>query len=232
MVQDKNWDKEYSEKRLITGSDKPQAVFLKYLRQLKKSGVDTHKLSVLDLGSGAGRNSNYLASLGCAVTGMEISGNAISIAQKRAQEMGIKVEYIKHSIGAPYPFTDSSFDLIIDVTSSNSLSESERDVYLKEVRRVLKSDGHFFIRALLKDGDKNAKKLLDKFPGPEKDTYKLPEIGITERVFSERDFVELYGSVLKIEKVIKTSSYANVGGVSYKRNYLIGYMQKLEGSTK
>lgn len=225
MAQEKVWDKEYQRKKLVTGGDEPQGVFVKYIKQLKKSGVKTSNLRALDLGSGTGRNSNYLATLGNTVTGIEISTNAIRIAQERATKMNLKVEYIKESIGNKFPFNDNVFDLVIDITSSNSLNESERLVYLNEIQRVLKSGGYFFVRALLKDGDKNAQNLLKISPGKEKDTYYMEELDLTERVFSRSDFEELYGKYFKIDKLTKTSSYAKVEGKIYKRNYLIAYLK-------
>ena len=61
--------------------------------------------------------------------------------------------------------------MILDITSSNSLNAKEREIYLSEVNRVLKKNGHFFVRALCKDGDKNAQSLLKKSPGKDYDTY-------------------------------------------------------------
>lgn len=217
---------EYLRNKLITGGSQPQTAFLAYLKYLRKLGVDTQSMKVLDLGCGNGRNSIYLASLGNEVIGFEFSKNALKIAEKRTREANVLVKYINHNIGAPYPLEDNSIDLVIDVTASNSLSESKRMVYLEEVHRVLKPEGHFFVRALLKDGDKNAKNLLKISPGKEADTYFMKEIGITERVFAMSDFETLYGKYFDIKKVIRAVHCATVDQVVYKRRYIIAYMQK------
>jgi 2-polyprenyl-3-methyl-5-hydroxy-6-metoxy-1,4-benzoquinol methylase len=226
MPQERSWDREYKANKLITGSAKPQAFFLKYLRFLKKLNLEVSDLTILDLGSGTGKNSHYLALLGAKVHGMEISKTAISIAKKRAQESHVTVEYVNKSIGELYPFPDSHFDVVIDIMSSNSLAHTEREVYINEVQRILRPGGRFFVRALLKDGDKNAQNLLKKFPGPEKDTYRMPKVNIIERVFTERDFLELYEGYFEVEKIIKTTSYTRVENINYKRNYIIGYLKK------
>ncbi len=225
MPQTEVWEREYQSPQLITKYDKPQNDVLRFLRWLKKDRkTRAIKLSVLDLGCGTGRNSNYLASLGNKVTGIDISRTAIGIASQRANQERLSVRYINGDIGSKLPFDDKSIDLILDITSSNSLSEAEREIYLEETRRVLKPNGHFFIRALCKDGDRNAKNLLEISPGKEQDTYIMSAINLTERVFSNEDFCKLYGNYFKINKVIKNCGYARFKGQSYKRNYLLAYL--------
>lgn len=229
MVQFTAWEEEYQNPKLVTKEAEPQNDTLRFFKYLKKEAkIKLNNLKILDLGSGTGRNSNYLAQLGNLVVGLEISDTAVELATKRAEKMGIKerVKYLKQSIGSNYPFADEYFDLVLDVISSNSLNEKERAVYLKEVCRVLKVGGNFFVRALCKDGDKNAKNLLKINPGVESDTYFIKELGLTERVFSETDFRKIYGEYFKIKKLAKKSSYARFMGQNYKRNYWLAYLQK------
>ncbi|MDO8524277.1 MAG: class I SAM-dependent methyltransferase [bacterium] len=229
MAQIQVWENEYRNSKLVTKKPEPQKDVLRFLRYLKKEEkVELNGLSVLDLGCGTGRNSNYLASLGNTVVGVDISKTAIDIAKNRANEMqiGDKVSYVVGDMGESYPFADNYFDLVLDITSSNSLNEKERDIYIKEVYRTLKKGGYLFIRGLCKDGDKNAKNLLKLSPGKEYDTYIIKELDLMERVFSEKDFKEFYGKYFKIEKLIKKSGYAKFQNQSYKRNYWLAYLQK------
>jgi len=219
------WEKEYRNPKLIKKEPKPQnciLTFLKYLR--KEQGLRVEGLKVLDLGSGTGRNANYLAERGNDVVGMEISDTALSLARERATEMGVEVNYLDRSIGRKYPFPEGYFDVILDVTSSNSLDEAERMVYLEEVARTLKDGGYFFVRALAKD--KNAKNLMKIRPGSEDDTYVLKELGLTERAFSEEDFRALYGKNFEILKLQRGIGYVQLSGQRYKRTYLVVYMRK------
>ncbi|MDD5146386.1 MAG: class I SAM-dependent methyltransferase [Candidatus Pacebacteria bacterium] len=232
MPQFNTWENEYkSSKLLVIKKAEPQNDTLRFFRYLKKyEKFKLEGLRVLDLGSGTGRNANYLAKLGNVVVGMEISHTAIDIAKKRAKEIGVEknVTYQNRNIGSAYPFEDQYFDLILDVTSSNSLNNVERDVYIQEVYRTLKKGGYLFVRALCLDGDKNAKNLLKICPGPEYDTYVILELGLIERVFGEQDFRELYGRHFKIKKLLKKSGYAKMQGQNYKRNYWLAYMQKVD----
>lgn len=227
-MQEHIWEKEYRNPRLVTKESEPQAAvvdFLKFLR--KKQKIEIEHLDVIDLGCGTGRNTNYIAGLGNKAVGIDISETALRIAQERANELHLdSVTYIKQSIGDEFPFSNESFDIALDVTSSNSLNEKERDVYLKETARVLKSGGFLFVRALCKDGDKNAKELLKRNPGPEKDTYIMPEFGLTERVFSKEDFVALYSLFFEILELKKVEHYSKFDGRIYKRNYWLTYLQK------
>ncbi|HAO64384.1 TPA: hypothetical protein DCQ44_00180 [Candidatus Taylorbacteria bacterium] len=238
MAQENVWEREYQNSKLVTKDDKPQTDtlgFFKYLKRDKKTPLEG--LRALDLGCGTGRNSNYLAQEGAVVTGIEISSTALRLAVERAKELGLpqtasvasntgSVEYLKGDIGFILPFGNDSFDLIIDVTSSNSLTESERGLYIQETHRILKSGGNFFVKTLCKDGDHNAKNLIKLSPGKEKDTYIMPEIGLTERVWSKEDFVEYYSRYFIIEKLEKKTNYSRINNQSYKRNFWLAYMSK------
>jgi SAM-dependent methyltransferase len=237
--------------------------FLRWLRREsggvkdgQKLGLALENLRVLDLGCGSGKNANYIASLdsGNHVVGVDISETALTQARAARDKLIAEgklnkgqVEYAHANIGEPLKFSDSSldssggkssssssFDLALDVTSSNSLSESERTVYLAEVHRLLKPGGWFFIRALCKDGDKNAQSLLKLHPGTEKDTYIMPEMGLNERVFSKKDFIETYSPqhphspLFEIVNLEKETHYSQFAGRSYKRNFWVAYERKLQ----
>ena len=136
------------------------------------------------------------------------------------------IEYKKQSIGEKFPCEDGSIGIALDVTSSNSLTEAEREVYLSETHRVLKTGGYFFVKALCKNGDDNAKYLLKNFPGEEKDTYIMPELGVIERVWTKEDFTTTYSKYFTILHLEKKTSYSRMNNRSYKRNFWIAYLQK------
>ncbi len=234
MAQEQVWEREYQNSKLVTKDDRPQNDTLDFFKYLKRQkGVTLSGQRVLDLGCGTGRNTNYLALEGATVTGIEISSTALLLAATRAKELNLigagiesNIDYIKGNIGALLEFENGEFDLIIDVTSSNSLSENEREIYIQEAHRVLKSGGNFFVKTLCKDGDHNAKNLIKLSPGPETDTYVMPEIGLTERVWSKEDFIAYYSHFFVIEKLEKKTNYSRFNGRSYKRNFWLAYMSK------
>ena len=193
MNNDQAWEQEYQQPQFLTLGTEPLTVvkeFCKWLRRDEK--VELEKCTVLDLGCGNGKNVKYFVE-GYAKSGIgyDISKTAIVAAKKLSE--GLEIKYEVRSIGEKFPLENESVDIILDVTSSNSLSESEREVYLQETQRVLKPGGYLFVRALCLDGDKNAKQLIKENPGSEKDTYILPNVGVTERVFTKQDLVDTYG---------------------------------------
>lgn len=229
MPQDATWEDEYQDPQLLViEGDQPQKDVLRFFKFLRrKDGVNLENLTILDLGSGTGRNANFLAELGNNVIGLEISPTAINLAMSRAKEIGVKVDYRIHDIGSTYPFEDQSFDLILDVISSNSLNGKERNTYLSETHRVLKTNGYFFVKTLCKEGDKNAKALIKKNPGPEPDTYINEDMNLIERVFTQQDFINLYSKYFKIIKLLKKTNYTEFKNQHYKRNFWLAYMKKV-----
>lgn len=221
------WEKEYRNPKLVTKKDGPQADtlrFLKFLKKEQKYKVEGKK--ILDLGCGTGRNSNYLSEKGNSVIGIEISKTAIGLAKERARELVISVDYRLGDIGEKYDIEDNSIDIVLDITSSNSLNEQGREIYLSEASRVMKNNGYFFVRALCKDRNKNVKNLLKLSPGREYDTYTMKEIELTERVFSREDFIKTYNKYFKILHLEKKTGYTTFNDRIYKRDYWLAYMTK------
>jgi ubiquinone/menaquinone biosynthesis C-methylase UbiE len=227
MAQEQVWDREYRNSKFLTKENKPQSDVVRFVQFLKKDErVIPENLNILDLGSGAGRNSFYFAEMGNTVTGLEISKTAVNIANEYANNAGFNINYVKQSIGEKFPVEDSSVDIALDITSSNSLTEAEREVFLSETNRVLKNNAYFFTKALCKEGDENAKYLIKNSPGKEKDTYIMPEIGVTERVWNKEDFISTYEKYFEIINMEKKTSYSKINDRSYKRNFWIVYLTK------
>lgn len=225
------WEKEYQKSKLLTLDNKPQGDVLRFVKflkkEFKKEGRMLADCTVLDLGSGTGRNAYYFAGLGAKVVGIELSTTAVQIAKERARQGGLSISYHERDMSENFPLADLSADIILDVTSSNSLSEAERANYLRECMRVIKNNGYLFVKTLCKDGDDNAKYLLKHNPGKEYDTYFMSDLGLYERVFSRDDLVDLYTTAgFRLISLDKKTSYPKVGDRVYKRNSWISIWQK------
>lgn len=232
MGQQDAWDREYKAQKLLSPSNVPQGDVVRFLRWLKKERkragepLDMEALHVLDLGSGTGRNSFYFASQGAQATGFEFSPTALALAKKVAAHAELPVEYRLQDIGKPYPLPDASVDIVLDITSSNSLSDAGREVYLRETHRVLAPGGRMLVRALSFEGDAHAKELVKRFPGPDPDTYVHPDLGIVEKVFSRDSFKAAYEPYFTISELERVQHYATVAGRTYKRSYWVAYLEK------
>ncbi|MCR4428906.1 MAG: class I SAM-dependent methyltransferase [Caldiserica bacterium] len=66
----------------------------------------------LDLGSGTGKNSLYLASKGLEVQAVDLSRKALNLLKEEAKELGLPVKTIRQDI-CQFPIPPSSFDLIL-----------------------------------------------------------------------------------------------------------------------
>ena len=87
---------------------------------------------------------------GTTLTGLDISADMISIAERNAEEYGLfaRAEYV-HSSGDKMPFDDETFDAVF---TNGSLHEwSDPETTFNEIWRVLKKGGRVFISDLRRD---------------------------------------------------------------------------------
>ena len=54
----------------------------------------------------------------------------------------------------------------------------------------------------------------------------MPELGVTERVWTKDDFVSTYEKYFTVLNLEKKTSYSRMNNRSYKRNFWICYMKK------
>jgi ubiquinone/menaquinone biosynthesis C-methylase UbiE len=222
------WEKEYRNPTFLTKEMEPQADtvrFFKFLKKEEKFVFEGKRL--IDLGCGTGRNSFYAHELGFDAHGIDISQTAIEEGLEYAKANNISIDLTVGSIGKRLSYEDESFDIALDVTSSNSLTETEREIYFEEMYRVLKPGGYVYVKALCKEGDANAKELLKRSPGSEMDTYILPEQKIVERVWTKKDITDFYARRFNILHLEMKESYTTMGDRRYKRRFWLVYLRKI-----
>lgn len=96
---------------------------------------------VLDIGSGFGRNANWLAAKGVIVMAININSQEIEEAKEKAEKMGVNVTYLKAD-AIDLPFPDGSFDVAIDGGCTHMIEKKESQSRAEaEIARVLKSGG-------------------------------------------------------------------------------------------
>lgn len=98
--------------------------------------------NVLDIGSGFGRNSNWLAGKGVNVTAVEIDKEEIKESIEKAKKLGVYVNYIMAN-AIKLPFSDSVFDTILDLGCTHMIADKSDQVSAEfEEARVLKPGGY------------------------------------------------------------------------------------------
>lgn len=223
-MQKKAWEEEYKKLHNLpsTRHMKPSRALTAFLKEF-----NLNRKKSLDIGSGKGRNSIFLAQKGFNVVGIEMVQEAIDFAQKKVEKLNLsrKVKFINQNIGLKLPFKNNSFDLIIDMITMHLLNKKEREIYFKEIVRLL-NHGGFFVFYTISSNSPDAKNLFRKYPGPEENSYIIPQTGMIEKAFSKNELVKLLSplKLVKLEK--KEESTLAFNGV-YKRVYYYGVFRKI-----
>ncbi len=106
----------------------------------------------LDLGSGLGRASIYLAQHGWQVDGIDFVSQAISEARHRAAKAGVSERVNFHlSSVTDLSFLDGPYDLALDVGCAHGLTEKELQDYHSELVRLLKPGAVYLLFAHLNE---------------------------------------------------------------------------------
>jgi ubiquinone/menaquinone biosynthesis C-methylase UbiE len=119
------------------GDDPVRAVTKNFNEGLIKSGD-----KLLDIGSGFGRNANWLAQNGVDVTAVNIDDEEIKEAKQKAEKLKVNVSYL-HADAIELPFPNNSFDIVLDLGCSHMIPSKEGQMKSEsETARVLKPGGY------------------------------------------------------------------------------------------
>ena len=114
-----------------------------YFKQalLKHYGQDLHAVRLLDIGCGGGVLTEEFASLGCRVTGIDISSRSIAIAQAHAARNGYSIDFRVGS-GTSLPFDNNRFEVVSCCDVLEHIHDWKQ--VIAEAARVLAPGGLFF----------------------------------------------------------------------------------------
>ncbi len=105
---------------------------------------DVRGLTVLDLGCGTGRHTEWLASAGAGVTAVDFSAGMLAEARRKIMEANVR--FLVHDLHEPLPFPDGSFDLAV----SGLVLEHLLDLtgFFAETCRILRLNGRAVVTAM------------------------------------------------------------------------------------
>lgn len=95
-------------------------------------------MKVLDVGSGVGGPSRFLAAQGCAVTGLDLSADYVALSRFLAERSGTTVDYLQAN-ALDMPFAEGAFDLLW--TQHAAMNIADRDRLYGGMAHVLRPGG-------------------------------------------------------------------------------------------
>ncbi|SEQ12900.1 Methyltransferase domain-containing protein [Treponema bryantii] len=146
----KNYYKHFDEKNRLRNDNSGKLEFLMTMRILEKNLPaldDGAKISVLDLGGGAGVYSFPLAKKGYKVTLADLSETLLEQAKKQKEEDKVENLISCDQVNATdlSCYKDNSFDVVLLFGPLYHLTEKdEREKCVAEIQRVLKTGGKVF----------------------------------------------------------------------------------------
>jgi SAM-dependent methyltransferase len=220
------WENEYREIQNIPSSNRPTpSKALCILASLIDFSNIKH---VLDAGCGNGRNSIYMAKLGCKVTAADFSTMALDAANVAADSelvrQDIAIQQVDLFRTLPYP--NSQFDLCLDsYVSCHFVDEEKFQAYWDELSRVTRPEGLIFSSMFCKDDEFYAQ---FKKSAPKYELAIDPTNGIAKVLYSEDQFKLLFRPPLRIKYFLKFQFTDTVLGKQYLRSLLVALLQKTE----
>ena len=138
-AQQEHWEDTFAEKPDMFGPS-PSEPAKAAVELFKKEGVKT----ILELGSGQGRDTLFFARNGFRVYALDYSEVATQTIGEKAEKADLSglIQPTRHDIRTPLPFEDGSLDACFShMLFCMALTTEELDFLAGEIRRVLKSGG-------------------------------------------------------------------------------------------
>lgn len=109
------------------------------LEFLRRAGLTAAAEKVLEIGCGKGAILSYLQKAGHLVTGIDVDADALAYCRAPHADLSVSV-----ASGDRLPFADAAFDAVLSFDVFEHIRDTDR--HLKEVRRVLKPGGCYFLQ--------------------------------------------------------------------------------------
>ena len=179
-----DWDTFYKENKIEKMPWYEKNLDLDLEHQIKSKNLSKGKF--LDIGTGPGTQAIQLAKIGFEVTGTDLSKSAIEKAKKISSKVNfVTDDFMKSKL------PDNEFDFILDRGCFHVFDVSQRQNYLRQLKRVLKDGGILFLK-VMSDEEKD----LSEDEGPHR--------------FSRQEIIDVFSDDFEIESIDSTVYYGTL----------------------
>jgi SAM-dependent methyltransferase len=179
-----NWDERYSKEAAIWGA-LPSRTVVKADKIFREHGVE----NIIIPGCGYGRNANYFEQKGYAVTGIDLSERATTMARR----LNPRVDFIRGSF-FDIDFKEGSFDAGYCYNFLQYLVETERKLFIKRIFELLRGGGLLYLAVFSEEENDPGKEYRIE---PEM-SEMLPDHPV--RFFSRNDLIDCFTMQTVIEE--------------------------------
>ncbi|KYH34255.1 putative methyltransferase [Clostridium tepidiprofundi DSM 19306] len=132
-----------------------QTVYKKSTENIQK---DVSSIKVMDIGVGTGNLSEKYLNKGYNIVGIDQSREMLNTAKHKFPNLKVRLgEFLK------IPFDNSEFDIIVSTYAFHHLNDTEKNLAIKEMMRVLKYDGRIVIGDLMFENNVKREELMREF---------------------------------------------------------------------
>jgi len=198
---------------------KPWTECVDFINELPESYI------VADLGCGNGRHLIPCAKRCKKVIGLDISRNLLSITQNKIKKESLGNVVLIHCNLTNIPLKDNSLDAALYIASLHNIKgRKDRLRSLKEVKRILKSDGRVLISVWSRWQDKYRKHFLKKLFSSKEEFgdieiyWRQHNLNIPRfyHLYSKREFArDLIQAELEIERIQSVKLHSKLSADNY-----------------
>lgn len=161
--------------------------------------------SVLDVGSGMGKNSFFLAQNGFDVDAIDIDENCVKNINEMSEKNSWHIKPFLSDI-RQFDLDQSKYSSILAIQCFNFIKKSEFDIVIEKIKNSLKKDGVMIISAFTV-ADNSYKKLKEKREPVEENTFFSKNPPNWWHFFGENELKKYFNSGFEIlhyeEKIIE-----------------------------